>query len=114
MKWRRWCGIDNRGDNQQGGGTAAFVVVRQQLAGRGSAALVVVSVMSRRQRQCWQWFWRAHGRLQPYLLIIFMQKISAPQKCLAQVLPGALIFAPGVLFCSREHFFAPERVLLLG
>ena len=31
-------------------GTAALVVVRQQLAGRGSAALAVVSGTSRRQR----------------------------------------------------------------
>ena len=31
-------------------GTAAFVVVRQQLAGRGSAALAVVSGTSRQQR----------------------------------------------------------------
>jgi hypothetical protein len=54
VKRRRWCGIDDRGGNRQGGGTAALVVVRQQLAGRA-----VVSVTSWRQRQCWQWFWRA-------------------------------------------------------
>ncbi len=60
MKQQHWCGdIDDGGGNQQGGGTAAFVVVRQQLAGRGLAALAVESVTSRRQRQCWQWVWRA-------------------------------------------------------
>ncbi len=32
MKRRRWCGdIDNGGGDWQGGGTAAFVVVQQQL-----------------------------------------------------------------------------------
>ncbi len=60
MKRRCWCGdIDDGGGDQRGGGTAAFVIVRQQLAGRGSAALAVVSVTSRRQLQCWQWVWRA-------------------------------------------------------
>ncbi len=60
MKRQHWCGdIDNGGGNWQGGGTAAFVVVRQQLAGRGLAALAVVSVTSWRQRQCWRWVWRA-------------------------------------------------------
>jgi hypothetical protein len=60
VKRQRWCGdIDDGGGNRQGGGTAAFVIVRQQSAGRGLAALAVVSVMSRRQRQCWQWVWRA-------------------------------------------------------
>ncbi len=60
MKWIHWCGdIDDGGDDQKGGGIAAFVVVRQQSAGRGLAGLGVVSVMSRRQRQCWQWVWRA-------------------------------------------------------
>ena len=46
-------------------------------------------------------------------LIIIMQKINAPQKCSAQVLPGALIFAPGstfllpgALFCSGALYFA--------
>jgi hypothetical protein len=60
VKQQCWCGdIDDGGCNRQGGGTAAFVVVRQQSAGRGSVALVVVSVTSPRQRQCWQWVWRA-------------------------------------------------------
>jgi hypothetical protein len=59
VKRRRWCGdIDNGGGDRQGGGTAAFVVVWQQLAGRGLVALAVVSVTSRRQWQCWQWVWR--------------------------------------------------------
>jgi hypothetical protein len=58
VKRRRWCGdIDDGGGDC--GGTTAFVVVQQQLAGRGSVALAVVSVMSRRQQQCWQWVWRA-------------------------------------------------------
>jgi hypothetical protein len=57
---QRWCrDIDNGGGNQQGGGTVVFVVVWQQLAGRGWAALAVVLVTSWRQRQCWQWVWRA-------------------------------------------------------
>jgi hypothetical protein len=60
VKRQRWCGdIDNDGGNRQGGGTAAFVAVRQQSVGRGLAALAVVSVTSRQQRQCWQWVWRA-------------------------------------------------------
>jgi hypothetical protein len=57
---QRWCGgIDDGSGDRQGGGTTTFAVVRQQLAGRGLVALAVVSVMSRRQRQCWQWVWRA-------------------------------------------------------
>ncbi len=60
MKQQRWCGdIDDGSGNQQGGGTAAFVVVRQQSVGRGLAALAMVSVTSWWQRQCWQWVWRA-------------------------------------------------------
>ncbi len=59
MKWRRWCGdIDDGGGDRRGGGTAVFVIVQQQLAGRELAALAVVSVTSRQQRQCWQWVWR--------------------------------------------------------
>jgi hypothetical protein len=55
VKRQRWCGdIDDGGGDRQGGGTAEFVVVRQQLAGRGLAALGVVSVTSWRQQQCWQ------------------------------------------------------------
>ncbi len=60
VKRRCWCGdIDNGSGDWQGGGTAVFVVVWQQSAGKGWAALAVVSVLSRRQRQCWQWIWRA-------------------------------------------------------
>jgi hypothetical protein len=60
VKRQRWCGdIDDGGGDWCGGGTAAFVVVRQQLSGRGLGALVVVLVTSWRQRQCWQWVWRA-------------------------------------------------------
>ncbi len=60
MKRQRWYGdIDDGGGNWQGGGTGAFVIVWQLLAGRGLAALAVVSVMSQWQRQCWQWVWRA-------------------------------------------------------
>jgi hypothetical protein len=60
VKWQRWCGdIDDGGGDQRGSGTAAIVVVQQQLAGRGLVVLAVVSVTSLRQRQCWQWVWRA-------------------------------------------------------
>jgi hypothetical protein len=60
VKRQCWCGdIDDGGGDWQGGGTAVFVIVRQQSTGRGLAALAVVSVTSRWQQQCWQWVWRA-------------------------------------------------------
>ena len=103
--------------NLRGGGTAAFVVVRQQLAGRGSAALAVVSGTSQRQcsddsndgeaaigMRCDDWLWP------PFY---YYAKNMAGQKCSAQVLLGALIFAPGstflllgALFCCGVFFFA--------
>ncbi len=44
VKRQHWCGdIDDGGGYWRGGSTAAFVVDRQQLAGRGLAALAVVS-----------------------------------------------------------------------
>ena len=48
--------------------------------------------------------WEASAIL--YLLIIIMQKICAPQKCSAQVFPGAHFLPPGALFCSGALFFA--------
>jgi hypothetical protein len=104
--------------NWRGGGTAAFVVVPQQLAGRGSAALAVVSGTSQRQcsddssdggaaigMRCDDW-------LRPPFY--YYAKNMAGQNCSAQVLPGALIFAPGstflllgrALFCCGVFFFA--------
>jgi hypothetical protein len=60
VKRQRCCGdIDDGGGDWQGGGTAAFVIVQQLSVGRGLAALAVVLVTSQRQRQCWQWVWRA-------------------------------------------------------
>ena len=105
--------------NQRVGGTAVFVVVWQQLAGRGSAVLVVVSGTSQRQRsdgssdgvaaigmRCDDWL------RPPYY---YYAKNMAGQKGLAQVLPGALIFAPGSVFLlPGERFFAFERFFLLG
>ena len=92
----------------------AFVIVRQQLAGRGSAALSVVSGTSRQQRsdgssdggaaigiRCDDWLW-------PHIII--MQKINALQKCSAQVLPGALIFAPGSAFLLRSPFLCWDNL----
>ncbi len=105
--------------NRRGGDTAAFVIVlRQQLVGRGSAVLAVVSGTSQRQRsdgssdgvaaigmRCDDWLWP------PFY---YYAKNMAGQNCSAQVLPGALIFAPGstflllgrALFCCGVFFFA--------
>ena len=88
--------------------------------GRGSAVFAVVSGTSQRQRsdgssdgvaaigmRCDDW-------LRPSYY--YYAKNMAGQKCSAQMLSEALIFAPGstflhpgALLCSRECFFAPEH-----
>jgi hypothetical protein len=104
VKRRRWCSdIDDGCGDRQGVGTAVFVVVWQQLAGRGLAALAVVLVTSRRQRQCWQWVWRAAiGTREALAILIIVQKI---------VLWGALFLLPGALFLLLGALFSVRPLL---
>jgi hypothetical protein len=104
VKRQRWCSdIDNGGGDWQGGGTAAFVVVRQQSAGRGLAALVVVSVMSRWQRQyCWHWVWRAE---------IGTRGFGHTYHCAKNSALGSTFFAPGSAFLLPGAFFIVRPLL---
>jgi hypothetical protein len=97
VKRQRWCSdIDDGGSDRQVGGTTAFVVVRQESGGKGLAALAVVLVICWRQRQCWQWVWRA---------AIGTRGFGHTYHCVKNSALGS------TFFCSWERFFAPGSAL---